>query len=98
MRFFSALSAMPADGNKRGKPLEKRLEEAMEIYRGLGAAGVDAASIAAFKEAAGRFVRTGKAESGSLDLPGTANKLVYDLTSDRLRDSSATIKRRIMPA
>lgn len=82
------------------KPLERRLEEAMNIYKGLKDNGVDPAKDAPseFREAVARYVRTGRGESGVLPLVGTeafagGPKLVFELTPNARRESGVTIRR-----
>ena len=79
------------------KPLETRLEEAMNIYKSI-ADTTDLhvnthPALVEFREAANRFVRTGRTQSGSFRIHGTDRTLVYDLTSNPRKDSGVTLKK-----
>lgn len=94
----TAAAAAAAGGSGR-KPLERRLEEAMNIYKGLEDAGVPRAhpALEGFRAAAGRFVRGGRAEAGSAELHGLGRRLEWDLTANPARDSGATLKAAAPP-
>jgi hypothetical protein len=76
------------------KSLEARLEEAMNIYKGVRDAGVPEThpGFVEFRALAGAFVRTGLAQEGRIPLRGFGRALVYDLTPNVRRASSVTLR------
>lgn len=83
---------MEASGGR--KQLAARLEEAMNIYKGIADAGVldSHPGVVEFRAIANLFVRTGAAREGRIPLAGYGRDLHYDLTSNPNRPSSVTLK------
>lgn len=86
----------PAERTGR-KPLQTRLMEAMNIYKGIqDSTGMSPAAHPAlreFREAADRFVRTGRAESGEFRIHGTDRSLVYELSGNPRKESGVTLRK-----